>query len=68
MPLLFKMVYDDRYDLNLGAHVFPSQKYRLIHRTAYSRTASRRRLIFLLRRPASDEDVLRVHTRNTFTN
>ena len=29
--LPFKLIYDDRYDLNLGAHVFPSQKYRLIH-------------------------------------
>ena len=29
--LPFKLVYHDRYDLNLGAHVFPSQKYRLVH-------------------------------------
>src|SRR5262245_10615445 len=27
-PMLpFKLVYSDGYDLNLGAHVFPSQKY-----------------------------------------
>ena len=29
--LPFKLIYSDGYDLNLGAHVFPSQKYRLIH-------------------------------------
>jgi len=29
--LPFKLIYDERYDLKLGAHVFPSQKYRLVH-------------------------------------
>ena len=29
--LPFKLVYHERYDLNLGPHVFPSQKFRLIH-------------------------------------
>ena len=28
--LPFHLVYHERYDLNLGAHVFPAQKYRLI--------------------------------------
>ena len=28
--LPFKLVYHDHYDLNIGAHVFPSQKFRLI--------------------------------------
>ena len=28
--LPFKLVYHERYDLNLGEHVFPSQKYRLV--------------------------------------
>src|SRR5262249_41880956 len=28
--LPFKLIYHDGYDLNLGSHVFPSQKYRLI--------------------------------------
>ena len=28
--LPFKLVYHDGYDLRLGPHVFPSQKYRLI--------------------------------------
>src|SRR5260370_7323307 len=30
-PMLpFNVVYHDKYDLNLGPHVFPSQKFRLI--------------------------------------
>ena len=29
--LPFKLIYHPGYDLNLGAHVFPSRKYRLIH-------------------------------------
>ncbi|HEV3481329.1 MAG TPA: histone deacetylase [Candidatus Acidoferrales bacterium] len=58
--LPFKLIYADGYDLNLGAHVFPSQKFRMI----------RDRLLeqgiaepgdFLVPEPATDEDVLRVH-------
>jgi acetoin utilization deacetylase AcuC-like enzyme len=60
--LPFKIVYHDRYDLNLGPHVFPSQKFRLIAEQL------RREEIaaaddFLRPDPASDEDILRVHTR-----
>ena len=59
--LPFKVIYHPRYDLNLGPHIFPSQKFRLIYE-------------LLLRdkiaapedveepAPASDEDLLRVHT------
>src|ERR1700722_698590 len=64
--LPFKLVYHDGYDLNLGAHVFPSQKFKLI----------RDRLIadgfadegdFVAPEPASDEDLLRVHRREWIT-
>jgi acetoin utilization deacetylase AcuC-like enzyme len=58
LPL--KLIYHPDYDLNLGAHVFPSQKYRLIHdRLLADRSASPED--FLAPEPASDEDVLRVH-------
>ena len=30
--LPFSLIYHDGYDLNFGAHVFPTQKYRLIRR------------------------------------
>jgi acetoin utilization deacetylase AcuC-like enzyme len=64
--LPFKLVYHDGYDLNLGAHVFPSKKYRLI----------RDRLVsdgfagpedFVVPEPATDEDLLRVHQRGWIT-
>ena len=57
-----KLVYHPRYDLNLGAHVFPSQKYRLV----------RERLLaegiaslgdFLAPEPISEEQLLLVHDR-----
>src|ERR1700674_764434 len=59
--LPFKLVYHERYDLNLGAHVFPSQKFRLIHEMLL-REAIATQEDFLCPNPASDEDLLRVHT------
>jgi acetoin utilization deacetylase AcuC-like enzyme len=59
--LPFKLVYHERYDLNLGAHVFPSQKFRLIFEMLL-REGIATQLDFLRPDPASDEDILRVHT------
>jgi acetoin utilization deacetylase AcuC-like enzyme len=59
--LPFKLIYHERYDLNLGAHVFPSQKYRLIaDKLLKDGIASPED--FLRPEPASDVDILRVHT------
>lgn len=59
--LPFKLVYHQGYDLHLGAHVFPSQKYRLIfERLKAEGVASTDD--FLRPEPASDADILRVHT------
>src|SRR5271170_4885990 len=58
--LPFKLVYHDRYDLNLGAHVFPSQKYRLV-RDALLAEGIADASDFLEPGPAQDQDVLRVH-------
>lgn len=58
--LPFKLIYHEGYDLNLGGHVFPSQKYRLV----------RERLLaekfaapddFVPPEAATDEDLLLVH-------
>ena len=60
--LPFKLVYSDGYDLNLGDHVFPSIKYKLIHQKCLEEgiaTADD----FLQPQPAPDEDLLRVHSR-----
>jgi|SRR5579875_576171 len=55
------LIYHDRYDLHLGAHIFPSEKYRLVREAllaAKVATSSE----FISPAPASDEDILRVHT------
>jgi len=59
--LPFKLVYHPRYDLNLGAHVFPSQKFRMIYETLLREKIAAPE-DFLEPPPASDDDVLRVHT------
>ena len=58
--LPFRLVYHPRYDLNLGDHVFPARKYRLIHdRLLEERFAEPAH--FIEPQPVSDDDVLRVH-------
>jgi acetoin utilization deacetylase AcuC-like enzyme len=57
-----KLVYSDRYDLNLGNHVFPSIKYRLVkekllHDGLFSAED------FVEPPPASDDDIALVHHR-----
>lgn len=59
--LPFKLVYHDRYDLHLGAHVFPSQKFRLVHDQLLKDGLAASE-DFLAPKPASDDDVLRVHS------
>ncbi|HEY5068736.1 MAG TPA: hypothetical protein VII37_03080, partial [Candidatus Acidoferrum sp.] len=59
--LPFKAVYHPRYDLNLGAHVFPSQKFRLVSESLVS-SGIADASDFLRPEPASDADLLRVHT------
>src|SRR2546427_7007465 len=59
--LAFKLVYHERYDLNLGPHVFPSQKFRLIYEMLL-REGIATQEDFLRPNPAADEDILRVHT------
>ena len=61
--LPFKLVYHDRYDLKLGAHVFPSQKYRLVHDKLIADQIAAPD-DFLAPQPASDADILRVHTQD----
>ncbi len=61
--LPFKLIYHEGYDLNLGAHVFPSQKYRLIHdRLLADGVAAPED--FLAPEPAVEGDVRRVHSQD----
>jgi acetoin utilization deacetylase AcuC-like enzyme len=57
-----KLIYTDGYDLNLGAHVFPSQKYRLIRDLLATESYD-----FLTPEAATDEDLLLVHGRGWIT-
>src|SRR5271154_6439911 len=59
--LPFKLIYHPGYDLNIGAHVFPSQKFRLIAETLLKEKIAAPE-DFLQPAAASDEDILRVHT------
>lgn len=59
--LPFKIVFSPEYFLPIGPHVFPAQKYRLIHQRLLEE-----RIVgpadFIAPSPAADEDVLLVHT------
>lgn len=59
--LPFHLVYHEGYDLNLGTHVFPSQKFRLIaeqlEKEGIAEIGD-----FLRPERAADQDLLRVHT------
>jgi len=58
--LPFQLVYHPRYDLNLGEHVFPARKYRLIHDRLLAEGFAEPR-DFVEPLPVSDDDVQRVH-------
>ena len=59
--LPFKLIYHDGYDLHLGEHVFPSQKYRLVREQLLAEGIASPG-DFLKPAAASDQDILRVHT------
>ena len=60
--LPFKLVYSDDYYLPIGAHVFPAEKYRLIHKHLLDAGIAEP-ADFVTPKPAHDEDILLVHTR-----
>jgi acetoin utilization deacetylase AcuC-like enzyme len=59
--LPFKLIYSDGYYLPIGAHVFPAEKYRRI-RDRLLATGVADASDFLEPQPASDQDILLVHT------
>ncbi len=59
--LPFKVIYHPQYDLELGPHVFPSEKFRLIHDALLAEGVAEQS-DFLQPEPARDEEILRVHT------
>jgi len=61
--LPFQLVYHDDYDLNFGAHVFPSHKYRLIREKLFEEGFAAPG-DFLRPDPAENRDLLLVHDRD----
>ncbi|PYX81459.1 MAG: histone deacetylase [Acidobacteria bacterium] len=59
--LPFKLVYSEDYYLPIGAHVFPAEKYRRIHQQLVDSGVAEP-ADFVTPQPASDRDVLLVHT------
>src|SRR6478752_7113343 len=59
--LPFKLIYSDEYYLPIGQHVFPAEKYRRVHRHLIE-TGVADPSDFLTPQPASDQDILLVHT------
>jgi acetoin utilization deacetylase AcuC-like enzyme len=59
--LPFKLIYSDGYYLPIGQHVFPAEKYRLVHERLIE-TGVAGPEDFATPQPASDQDILLVHT------
>jgi acetoin utilization deacetylase AcuC-like enzyme len=59
--LPFRIIYHPQYDLDLGPHVFPSKKFKMIHDSLIEEGIADE-TDFVQPEPAPDEDVLRVHT------
>jgi acetoin utilization deacetylase AcuC-like enzyme len=59
--LPFKLIYSDEYFLPIGQHVFPAEKYRRVH-NALIESGVADPSDFLTPQPASDQDILLVHT------
>ncbi len=59
--LPFKLVYSDGYYLPIGQHVFPAEKYRRT-RDRLLATGTAEAADFLEPEPATDDDILLVHT------
>ena len=59
--LPFRLIYSGDYFLPIGAHVFPAEKYRRV-RDQLIQTGVAEPTDFLTPEPASDQDILLVHT------
>ncbi len=58
--LPFRLVYDPRYNMNIGDHVFPAHKYRFL-RDRLLRSGFATEEDFVAPEPATDDDILLVH-------
>ena len=58
-----KIVYSDKYYIDIGAHVFPTIKYKLIKKRLLGDLSVVNRITFVEPEIAVEKDLLRVHTR-----
>jgi len=56
----FKFIYSDDYWVDIGQHVFPVKKYRLVYEALLR--SGVKKVNFLLPQPAEEEDLLLAHT------
>lgn len=63
MSSSFKLIYSPKYQLDLGRHVFPTHKYPLIYNRLIKEGLFKKE-DFIFPEPASEEDLLLVHTRD----
>lgn len=63
MPDTIRLVYSKDYAVDIGSHVFPTSKYKLIKEKLSKESAFTNRLTFVPPIPASDEDILAAHGR-----
>lgn len=63
MKSLQKLIYSDKYLVDIGAHVFPTQKYKLIYERL-KREGIFDDKNFIKPKPASDEEILLVHSKD----
>jgi acetoin utilization deacetylase AcuC-like enzyme len=59
--LPFKLIYSDDYYLPIGSHVFPAEKYQRVQKRLLE-TGVAEAKDFVAPQPASDQDILLVHT------
>jgi acetoin utilization deacetylase AcuC-like enzyme len=59
--LPFKLIYTDDYYLPIGSHVFPAEKYQRIQKRLLETHVAEAK-DFIVPQPASDQDILLVHT------
>jgi len=58
-----KIVYSDKYHINIGSHVFPTVKYRLIKGKLLKDLKLVNKITFVEPEAAREEDILRAHTK-----
>lgn len=63
MYKLSHLIYSDKYIVDIGAHVFPTQKYRLLYQLLTEQGLFKKE-DFIFASQATDEEILLVHTKS----